>query len=300
MSESNDSGGGDVSGRDGVGSAEGAGGQRVALEQIAALLDGRLDSAARADVMARVAASPEDAAVLAEAVAMREALGADAAATSRSRSVESLARAGVRPWWKRPSMWGVAAAAALLIAVWPSRRLQDATVPSSADDIWAMTAGVAQRGLPTDWNRRPWGQTRGARIPERCAACLGVMLTDIAVSLRARDTLSAVVIAEEAQNLLQSWPAALPMAIELKAAVQSRDSSRLGSVVRIIEKRSDFLLVTAGIVAEARRLSGKTREGRDRRPNYELQPSVRDSVRSIDWLFPLLEDSVDSPSAVLR
>jgi hypothetical protein len=166
-------------------------------EQIAALLDGRLDARARAELLAR----------LAQSEAGLEAY-ADAAATMReleethqlpSPGPATAARHGPTRRWP----W-LMLAAALILAVGTSRlwrRPSDAALGSPAQLAVLLEsgrpAGVPNRVslAPPAWStsRGPGGSVTDARA---LAIRLGARLTDLEVAVRARDTAASSAAAD--------------------------------------------------------------------------------------------------------
>lgn len=176
--------------------------QSLSPELCAAFLDGKLDESARDRVLARLARSDEDLAVI-----------ADAAAVLASTETTEGSYAKVPGAWLRrvPDRWvlvGLAAAVLLaVIGVWEltSRGSTAHEKPS----IVELASGIASSSRPTSWSDDAWAVTRGpydGGSETVRAARIGALLVDVGVALSTADTSHAHLVAELAR-LLDAYPA---------------------------------------------------------------------------------------------
>jgi hypothetical protein len=164
-------------------------------EQLAALLDGRLSSAARRELLSRLAGSDQTLEAYADAAAVLNEL-----------------RPG-RPRWLAPTRWiaiaAMLAGVALAPWLWTRARSGDRDDPGRFVALLASPTG----GLPAGWNANPWGSVRGADeplTPGARAARLGGRLVDLELAVQRRDT-SAAAVAADIGALLETIPAAGPV-----------------------------------------------------------------------------------------
>ncbi|MFL5539305.1 MAG: hypothetical protein ACJ8J0_09940 [Longimicrobiaceae bacterium] len=179
-------------------------------EEIGALLDGRLESGPRTELLARLAASDEDFDVFADTAAvLREAEEGDTAENEPSTvpSGQPERSADVIPLrprrasgWRSPAVRWLAAAAVLaavgLIPVLQSR--------AGAWRDPARLAALAAHGkpLPAEWDH-PWGAKRGgpgsAATDSGTAARAGALHVDLEVAARATGSPDTAAIAQRAR-----------------------------------------------------------------------------------------------------
>ena len=241
----------------------------VDAERIAALLDGRLGERERAEVLAHLAASDEDLEAFADALAAtRELEAEDAVAGAEEAGVTPL-RSGPQRSWQRPGGRWLALAAAvlglvLLPVVWT--RLRD----PGFDDPGRYAALLADEraGLPADWDRSPWGTTRGPGdplTPEARAVRLGARLTELEVAVAARDPRTSG-IATEVGVLLNPVPGSGPIAAGVREI-----GDRAGAPPEALQERLQLVrtqlaglperdLVLTGAWAEAARIAAARRD----------------------------------------
>jgi hypothetical protein len=175
-------------------------------ERLAALFDGRVDDRQRQELLAHLAASDDDYEVFTHAALVLQKLEEEERAVAASAPAgEPRARAGDLPappstrsrGWRRSARWASLAAgiaALALAAVWVSR---DRASAAAAPVRLAAAVDASGRGLPNGWQgperfgpvRGPGTSTPSTR-EERAAeaARAGVMLVDLAVAVRGRDT----------------------------------------------------------------------------------------------------------------
>ncbi len=164
-------------------------------ERLAALLDGRLSRAERAELLSRLADSDSMLEAYADAVAVVNELE-----PGRRR-------------WLPPTRWvaiaAVLAGVALAPWLWTRARSADRDDPGRFVALLASRAGA----LPAGWDANPWGSVRGSDQPLTAgarAARLGARLVDLELAVRRRDT-AAAAVAADIGALLGGVPAAGPV-----------------------------------------------------------------------------------------
>jgi hypothetical protein len=165
-------------------------------EQIAALLDGRLDARQRAEVLAR----------LGESEAAMEAF-ADAAAVVQAPRASHWRLAGL----------ALAASVLLAVALISVLRSRQAISRDPGQFIASLPPGIS--GMPSGWNGTPWSVTRGEGeqlTAEARASRIGARLVDLDVASRSGDS-SASRIATDIASLLDPLPASAPVAAIYRA-----------------------------------------------------------------------------------
>ncbi len=206
-------------------------------ERLAALLDGRLDAAAHADVLSRLATDDEALAAHAEAAAVTRALEEEDAAAGVT-PLRSAARAaspfsGARRWG---AVAAVAAAVALAPLAWS--RMQ----PAGLQEPGALAERLAATGtaLPTDWDPSPWGSTRSATdamTPRARAIRIGARLVELELALRGQDPAAAGTAAQVA-TLLGELRGAGP-AVSRFRQIQERAGAPWPELEPLMEEASD-------------------------------------------------------------
>jgi hypothetical protein len=179
-------------------------------ERLAALLDGRLSEAQRAELLDLLASSDDAFEAYLDAVAITEELEE---AADEPGVIPLKQRARGRRW--PDGRW--LALAAMLVGIasipllWRGRGASDLRDPGQF-----VTLLEAERaGLPAGWNSRPWSTTRGAADPltaQARAVRVGARLTDLELAVRARDAASTALLAAEIAALLEPVPASGPLA----------------------------------------------------------------------------------------
>ena len=184
-------------------------------ETLAALLDGRLDDASRAALLARLADDDEARAVLADAAAVLGELegvsGEAEGVKPRPAALEPVRLPSVRARW--PRRWLAAAAVLVAVALVPAVWL--ARGGGAADPVGRSVAMLDGNGaLPPGWADAPWPATRSAVGPlteESRAGRLGVRLAQLELALAVGDP-AGPALAGEIAVLLDGVPAAGPVA----------------------------------------------------------------------------------------
>lgn len=278
-------------------------GREIDPERLAALLDGRLDERARAEVLEHLAASEDDFDVFVDAVAVSGELEP----SGETEGVTPLRPGSRGGWAARPrTRWLALAAAVAAIGLAPWLWMR-AHAPAS-DDPARFAAALEDRsaGLPNGWDSSPWGATRGAGdplTPEARAVRIGVRLTDLELEAQARDMAGTAAMAEEVARLLEEVPAAGPVA-SLYQEISRRASAPRGEVEPLLEEARGAAasvtgqdLVELGAWAEAARVAMarrdlaffRTRQSRketgDAKESPALTPDVRASVQRIEALL---------------
>lgn len=256
-------------------------------ERLAALLDGRLNERERAEVLERLASSDEAFEAYVDAVvATRELEAEDEAA-----GVVPLRPVRGRPWWKRPgAQWLALAAvlAALALAPWLWTRLAAPGLDDPGGFVALLEAEDA--GLPTGWEKRPWGSTRAAGDPltlDARAVRLGALVVDLEVAVRAGDP-AAAVLAGSVAALLEGVPAAGPVAAVYRE-VARRAGEPAEALEPLLEQGREAVarvageeMVALGAWAEAARIAAARRDAeffrtRETRATLERLEELSDS-----------------------
>lgn len=208
-------------------------------QQLASLLDGRLDPHSRVEVLALLTASDSD----------REAF-ADAAAVLRE--IEESKPAIVRKRPLVPLVWLTAAAiAAIAIPALIARRSAPPT-----DDAGRLALSAR---IPAGWDASPWSSVRGgdaALSPASRAVRIGARITDLETAVRGGDTASARRTVADLAILGDSLPAPLVRALsELLAAADPAAAARV-----VMRQLPDSQYVNVGAWLEAARLAAASRD----------------------------------------
>lgn len=244
----------------------------VDAERLAALLDGRLDEGERAEVLARLAASDEDFGAFVDALEVTRELEAEdaGAGDSGAGGVTPLRPRAERRWWGRPGGHWLALAAGLagvvlLPVLWMQTRGPD------RDDPGRFAALLRDRGagLPAEWDRSPWGTTRGPGdplTPEARAVRLGARLTELEVAVAAGDP-AAAEISGQVVALLDGVPGAAAAA-EIYRRVGERAGDSPGDLLPLLKAgwkavgglMEDEELFELGAWAQAGRIAAARRD----------------------------------------
>lgn len=237
----------------------------LGAEELAALLDGKLDQSRRAELLARLGSSEEALEAYANASAVVNEL--EAGDTTRSTAPSKLTGRAPRrvPRWS----WMAIAAALAGIAVapwlWTRARSFDRGDPLQFVSLVAPPG----RALPPQWYGTPWPGTRGAGEPltgTARAGRLGVRLVDLELAVRSRDATVAQATAEII-NLVESLPAASPVAAVYREigqrAAAGADPQELESLLArgrvAVAELAGPDLVRLGAWAEAGRIAAAQR-----------------------------------------
>ncbi|HEY0153709.1 MAG TPA: hypothetical protein VGB92_16995 [Longimicrobium sp.] len=196
-------------------------------ERLAALLDGRLDSHQRDELLTEIAASEDDFGAYADAVAITAELEGAAPEVTPINAVREvtpiLVAPEVTPTEVAPGVKPIHAAPLRRRGLAPRWLAIAAVLAGIALAPWLWTRFAADRGdlvtveanaLPSGWDASPWGATRGAGdplTPEARAVRLGARLVDVELAVRGRDPATAQ-LATETAMLLEGIPGAVPAA----------------------------------------------------------------------------------------
>jgi hypothetical protein len=182
----------------------------LSAEELAALLDGKLDQSRRAELLARLGSSEEALEAYANAASVVSELetGDTARSAAPSKVVVGVSR--------RLPQWGWVALAATLagVAVVPWLLTRGRSVDQEDPTRFVSLLAPPGQTLPRQWYGTPWPGMRGAGEPLTAtarAARLGVRLVDLELAVRARDTTVSQATAEII-DLIEGLPAGSPVA----------------------------------------------------------------------------------------
>lgn len=183
----------------------------ISAERLAALLEGKLNEAQRAEVVAQLASSEDALGAYADTVTVVSELETGATAGS-IRPSEAARRAGRRrlPAWTWVAMAAALAGVAVVPWLWTRARSGDREDPGRFVSLVAASG----QPLPRQWYGTPWPGMRGAGQPLTAtarAARLGARLVDLELAVRTRDTTAAGLMAEII-DLVEGLPAGGPVA----------------------------------------------------------------------------------------
>jgi hypothetical protein len=235
-------------------------------ERLASLLDGRLNEAQRAELLALLASSDEVLEAYMDAVAVTLELEE----TSAQPDVIPLRRNPRTRGWRWPDGRWLALAALVvglaLIPVLMNRR----GAPDLRDPGQFVALLETERaGLPPGWNDRPWSTTRGAAdplTPRARAVRVGARLTDLELAVNAGDSAATALLAAEIAALLEDVPASGPLAA-LYRDVGRRAGQSPDQLNSLLEQGRDWVAqllgedyVSLGAWAEAARVAAARRD----------------------------------------
>ena len=194
---------------------------RLDRTKLAAFIDGRLAGAERDAVLTRVAASPTDLEIVADALAVAAELDED---------VTDIQRAAARRALKRPraTTWVAIAAAIVVVATVP---LMSRMTRSGVDGYASLL--VNRSPLGEGWEAHSWSATRGANdgISERVRAVrVGALTSTLDVAAAMRDS-AALQIAGQIAALLDDVSGAS------SAVAAYRDVAKGGALPSIAQLR---------------------------------------------------------------
>jgi hypothetical protein len=247
----------------------------IAAERLAAFIDGRLDEAERAEVMAVLARSQGAREVLADAVA---ALHPDTAGDTAAGTV----RSANRPHRRRS--WSFAAAAiAATVALVALGTLRNGGPPSAAllEAVERAPATVLDGG----WTDRGWTVMRGSGDLEEIAVFrIGVRLIDLQVAARAGDAADQNRIAADLASLLATLGggAALTRTFGSIASGAPHSESAIGEEIEATRSILDGPSLRLGYALETARLAARL--GQD----DMARRAVRDLAGDLDRAAVLL------------
>jgi hypothetical protein len=263
---------------------------KIDPERLAALLDGRLDASARAELLAQLDKSPDMLEVYADAVAVSREL---AETHTQPRPT------AIRRRWRSfgPRTWLAIAAILLVFVAAPIVRRW--TTQTNARDSYQIASSVTatRAPLPQDWNATPWSTTRSSEeqlSPIARAARLGARLTDY-VSMSQLGDSAAASVAFDIAALLDAIPAGSATAATFRSFADSRTrpaASDLARAVAAAEELAGPEVTRLGAWIEGIRIAAATRDAAmlQRFGATSVLPTLPPNVRdALDTLVRLIE-----------
>jgi len=215
-------------------------------ERLAALLDNRLDPKERDDVLRQLASSEEALEAFSDAAAvLREMEETERQRGAAARPAGGASAPASRRWFRSPAFLA-AAAAAIVFAVAIPVALRVRHAPSAGDGTFVAVLADGHP-IPATWISQPWSAHRGADAPlsdSARAIRLGASLTDLELSVRARDTTMSVAFADAAASLMADLPTS-GVAID---AIRRVNSNTGGSVDERLREFRDARKSAAALV----------------------------------------------------
>jgi hypothetical protein len=230
--------------RDERGAGTGSGRDWEEAERLAALLDGRLDANAHAEVLSRLATDDEALAAYAEAAAVTRAHEEEDAAAGVTPLRPAARAASPFPGARR---WGAIAAVVAAVALAPLawNRMQPAGL--QAPGVLAERLATSGTALPAGWDPSPWGSTRSASdpmTPRARAIRIGARLVELELALRGQDPAAARIAAQVA-ILLGELPGS-GLAAATFRPLQERAGAPWTELEPLMEEASDAAADMAG------------------------------------------------------
>ena len=224
----------------------------VAPERLAALLDGKLTEQEREEILKRLGRSPEDVALLANAVAaIREIEGEPSA----DRKTPARVGEPAPPAWQRRKRasraWVVTVATLLVVAgvaggAWFAARRTGAGALGPAHYVAMLDQSAAR--LPAGWNGHPWSTTRGDQdvpvSPRARAVRLGARLVDLQVAVRTSDSTRSIIAADVAR-LVAGLPASAAIS-ERYVTIGNRSDGWSPSLQKELDESANAVRMAAG------------------------------------------------------
>ena len=273
-------------------------------ERLSALLDGRLDEREREELLAHLAESDDDYEVFTATAAFlreMEEENAKAEETQPQRDVIVLRpRTKPRFAWAR---WGALAAAVVAGLSLLGRFLLfgGAALATPAEVVANLSS--PRTPLPAGWDRnRPWDIERGAGShasgQERRAARAGALVTDLAVSIQAPDSIQTRVLARRLKEMFDRSSSSL-------AAIDSGAGSspavlmpKLDAATRRLEEQMGKDALRLGAWAEAAYLAASRHDEAFFR-DYPAGPLL-DRVEKLAGDDPAAHDAARTARAALH
>lgn len=255
-------------------------------ERIAALLDGRLSEAERAELLARLDASPEAFEAYADAVATTRELERDGVIPAAAFTASRASRGSPRPWLSGNGRW-MALAATVLVAIavgllWPGRR--GAMLANPRLVVAALAPSAAT--MDSIWRRVPWSEVRGDAdllSPRARAVRIGARIADFELLARLGDT-AAAPAAMQIAALLDDVPAGAPAAANyrsLAADSATRTTQALTAAASFAEQVAGARDVRLGAWLEAARIAA-TEQDADFLSSVDSRQALRALDRVVD------------------
>jgi hypothetical protein len=204
-------------------------------EKLAALMDGRLNAPERADLLARLAASPEDLEVHGDAAAV---LGELEPEPSKALPFAPRAADGRRRVYRWLAAAAILAGIALVGPLFQVVRRSAPPVPGRFTETLLENGAL----LPAGLEERPWTTVRGGGTEPLTSSALaaraGALAVDLEIAVWSRDS-AAPRLAGELALLLSAVPAGAPVAAMYRLVAQrSPDVSAYPEEVRPLLQRA--------------------------------------------------------------
>lgn len=267
-----------------------AGQVTVDPERVAALLDGRLDAAQRAEVLAQLEASPEALEAYADAVAVLRELEAEPDATRVAPAESRRTRFAGR----RSMVYSLALAAGIVLVVLVVR--ENGARPESLPEPSAMVAAIARPPAEPGeaLGAALWSEQRSGDVTlsmRARATRLGVRIVQLAWMARAGDT-AATAAALQIAAFLDDVPAGSVAAAAYRAmadrAPAAMDDAELARAARLAEEVTDGRALRAGAWLEVARVAVQQRD-----TEFLHATGSREVARAI------VSDASEQPAAAL-
>lgn len=178
---------------------------RIDPERLAALLDGKLTAGEREEILAQLAASPDDLEVLADVDA---AMASQPEPGTSTASPEKPISRGTPAWRRPPREWLAIAAVIAGLSVLPTVVSRYRARDDPSEFVRFLTS--ENRTFPRGWDFAPWGATRSPGDVASLNALawrVGARVADLQVAVVGQDT-SVAPLAEQVASLLSEVPAA--------------------------------------------------------------------------------------------
>ena len=219
----------------------------VAPDRLAALLDGRLSEQERVDLLRRLAVSPADLAVLAQATAiLREVEDQPQSQPAQPSRVLETAPAMSRWTHKRRAMSVAAAIVVVAAGAWFVSRDTNSDTLGPAHYLASLERPADP--LPRGWEGQPWSRTRGdaddALSPRARGVRLGALLVELQVAVTTTDPAS-MGIAQTIARLVGAMPAGGAISDQYMK-IAGRASEPPTSLQPVLDQAASAVRVAAG------------------------------------------------------
>jgi hypothetical protein len=262
--------------------------ERVSPEDLAAFLDGTLSAADRERVLAVMARSEESYDALLEAAALQKELSAAAPIAVPTPVLRAPAR------WRSPRLFvaPALAAAAVILAVWVSRRSSSEedrllAVVASATQSGAASRGDVTKAYTTQWNLPGWTEARGAdgANAELSTIRAGVRFTELQAALASRDTTAQKTARDALLSLMANIDGGPLLSSTIERAGRQNASFDAGAVVGQLRALGDSpVWFDLGVWIEAARLASLSGRAEFFAPDGSEMAELRRIIAAADRL----------------